>query len=224
MRFVVVGQVAGPVVGPGDLQEAEAHQPGAERDRQVDEPHRRFEVVRLLAGLEHLADERHAEGGDHAGEQRAAQQREQDHLLARVLRQAVDEQVDADMDAGAHAIGGAELRHPDEHVDAEFLRPGQVERGKPQIDALEELRQHRNAMRGRPFRQIDRQTGAVAMHHRDEDQAGRGGDQDRDQPLLEVIERAQHHVLPGQHNGPGAVRLPVRCGRAGADFAQFIST
>ena len=37
---------------PGDLQEAEAHQAGAERDRQVDDPHRRFEVVGLLAGLD----------------------------------------------------------------------------------------------------------------------------------------------------------------------------
>ena len=46
----------------------------------------------------------------------------------RVLgRQLVDQHVDADMDAGAHAVGGAELRHPHEHVDAELLRPGQVD-------------------------------------------------------------------------------------------------
>ena len=39
----------------------------------------------------------------------------------------IDQDVDADMDAGAHAIGRAELRHPHEHVDAQFLRPGQVD-------------------------------------------------------------------------------------------------
>jgi hypothetical protein len=35
----------------------------------------------------------------------------------------VDHDVDADMDAGAHAVGCAEFRHPHEHVDAQFLRP-----------------------------------------------------------------------------------------------------
>jgi hypothetical protein len=123
MALVVMRQMAGPVVGPRDLEEAEAHQARAERDRQIDEPHRRFQIVGLLPGVEHLLHEGGAEGGDHAGEQRAAEQREQDHVLARMFGQAVDEQVDADMDAGAHAIGRAELRHPDEHVDAEFLRP-----------------------------------------------------------------------------------------------------
>ncbi len=38
----------------------------------------------------------------------------------------IDQDVDADMDAGAHAIGRAEFRHPDEHVDAQLLRPGDV--------------------------------------------------------------------------------------------------
>ena len=55
LRLVVVRQFAGPVVEPGHLQEAEAHQAGAERDREIDDPHRRFQIVRLLAGLEHLA-------------------------------------------------------------------------------------------------------------------------------------------------------------------------
>ena len=41
--------------------------------------------------------------------------------------ETIDQHVDADVDAGAHAVGGAELRHPDEHVDAELLRPAQVE-------------------------------------------------------------------------------------------------
>jgi len=128
--LVMMRQIAGPVVGPADLEEAEAHQARAERDRQVDEPHRRFEIVGLLAGLEHLRNKGGAEGGDHAREQRAAEQREQDDMLARMFGQAIDQQIDADMDAGAHAVGRAELRHPDEHVDAEFLRPGQIQLGQ----------------------------------------------------------------------------------------------
>ncbi len=116
-------QFAGAGKGPGDLQEPEAHQPGAERDRQIDDPHRRLQVVRHLAGLEHLHDEDRPERGDGAGEQRAAQQAEQDHAPARERTDAIDEHVHADVDAGSHAVGGAEFRHPDEHVDAQLLRP-----------------------------------------------------------------------------------------------------
>ena len=137
LRFVVMRQFAGPVIGPANLQEAEAHQSGAERDRQIDDPHRRFQIVRLLAGLEHLADERAAEHRDHAGKECAAEQAEQDDLLARTRRHPVDQKVHADMDAGANAVGGAEFCHPDEHVDAEFLRPGDVDGGEPQEDVLE---------------------------------------------------------------------------------------
>ena len=53
------------------------------------------------------------------------------------------------MDAGAHAIGRAELGHPHEHVDAQFLRPGQVDRKQDRI-------QEGNA-------------DEIAVHHRDED-------------------------------------------------------
>ena len=61
------------------------------------------------------------------GKQRAAQQAEQHDLFARPGLQHVDHDVDADMDAGTHAIGGAEFRHPHEHVDAQFLCPGQID-------------------------------------------------------------------------------------------------
>ena len=47
--------------------------------------------------------------------------------LVRIFRlQLVDQNVDPDVDAGAHAVGRAELGHPDEHVDAQFLRPAQL--------------------------------------------------------------------------------------------------
>jgi hypothetical protein len=37
------------------------------------------------------------------------------------------------------------------------------------------------------------------MHHCNKNQPGRGRDQDRDQPLLEMIEGAQHNVLASAH-------------------------
>ena len=99
-------------------------------------------------------------------------------FLRGVGLQLVDQHVDADMDAGAHAIGGAELRHPHEHVDAELLRPGQVD-----LD-----------------RRADRGTGrrAVAMHDRDEDQQRRRRDQAGDQDFLEPIEDAKKHLRLAQ--------------------------
>ena len=61
MGGVVVRQLPGPVEPPGDLQEAEAHQPGAERDRRIDDPHPHFEIVRTGAGMKNLPDEGAAE-------------------------------------------------------------------------------------------------------------------------------------------------------------------
>jgi hypothetical protein len=34
----------------------------------------------------------------------------------------IDQHIDADVDAGAHTVGGTELRHSDEHEDAQLLR------------------------------------------------------------------------------------------------------
>ena len=226
LRFIVVRQFAGPVIEPRNLQEAEAHQPGAERDREVDDPHRRFQIVRLLAGLEHLGDERAAEARDHAGEERAAQQAEQDDLLARARRHPVDEKVHADMDAGAHAVGGAELGHPDEHVDAKLLRPRDVERGKPQIDVLEDRRQHGYAARGQPFRQIDRDAGAIAVQHREENQRGRRRDQRGDHPFFQMVERPIEHLKHAYSPRPraktaGSAITPDRF-LAAATCRQFI--
>src|SRR5262249_32466691 len=79
----------------------------------------------------------------------------------------------ADVNAGAHAVGGAELGHPHEHVDAQLLRPRQ-------IDVVED-------------RVEQRETDGVALHDRGEDQERRGRDEGRDQRLLEPIEDAQYH-------------------------------
>src|SRR5437879_13440267 len=111
-------QLAGEEVIPRDLQEAEAHQIRAERNAEVDEPARYLEVRRYLVGIVKPVDELRAHGADHGGEEGAAQQTEQhDRILPRRL-DLIDHDVNADMDAGAHAIGGAELGDPDEHVDA----------------------------------------------------------------------------------------------------------
>jgi hypothetical protein len=56
--------------------------------------------------------------------------------LARIrVVEAVDQHVDADVDAGAHAVRGAELGHPDEHDDAQLLRPAEVEAEQPVLQA-----------------------------------------------------------------------------------------
>ena len=126
---IVVRQLAGPPESPGDLQEAEAHQIGAERDAEKTIQRGISESGETWSVAIKLDDELRAHGADHGGEQRAAEQAEQHHLSARLGVELVDQHVDADMDAGAHAVGGAELRHPHEHVDAQFLRPGRCESG-----------------------------------------------------------------------------------------------
>ena len=100
-------------------------------------------------------------------------------------RQPVDQHVDADVDAGAHAVGGAELRHPHEHVDAQLLRPREVDPESAVLYAR------------------DRHASDVAVHDRDEDEHRRRAHQERDQPLLEVVEKLAHPT-------------PTRCCRAPA--------
>src|ERR1700750_3229214 len=97
--------------------------------------------------------------------------------LVQAGRKPVDEDVDADMDAGAHAIGRAELRHPHEHVDAKLLRPGDVK--------LDEIR-------------IEKwHPGAVAMHDSDEDNNRRSRHQAGDQGFLEAVEDAEEYAAHG---------------------------
>ena len=184
VRDVMVRQLAGARERPRDLQEAEAHQVGAERDAQVDDPLRHLEVGRHRVGVRDVPDEGRAERADDAGEHGAGEQAEQHVHLARAGGQPVDHHVDADVDAGAHAVGGAELRHPHEHVDAKLLRPREVD--------LEQ----------RVLQARDRHAGRVAVDDRDEDQQRRRAHQERDQPLLEVIQEL--HAPP-----PGA-RRPCR--------------
>src|SRR3984957_11247563 len=163
-------QLTGPEVMPADLKEAEAHQIEAERDAAVDDPARNLEIRRDLIGTHQFEYELRAHGADNRGEQRATEQAEQNDALAPVVVEPLDQHVDADMDAGAHAIGGAELRHPDEHVDAEFLRTGE---GDPE-----------------QIRIKNRNTDEEAMHHGDERDHRRAPHQARDDDLLEPVENA----------------------------------
>ena len=106
--------------------------------------------------MEEFINEGDREGGDDAGEERASEQAEDDEAAPPRRAQGIDEYVDADVDAGSHAVGGADFRHPDEHVDAQFLRPRHVE---PEQEVL-------NAR--------DIQAGGVAVKDGDEDhQRGR---------------------------------------------------
>jgi hypothetical protein len=71
--------------------------------------------------------------------------------------------VHAHVDAGTHAVGGAELGHPDEQVDGEFRGPGET------------------------------RTHEVTHHHGDEGHEGGRGHEAQDEPLLEAIENAVEH-------------------------------
>src|SRR5262249_56186038 len=92
-----------------------------------------------------------------------------------------------DRDPSSHAVSGAELGHPDEHEDAEFLRPGNIELGKKGVDLTQDYRHDRDAVRFRPFCTVDGEPGTVAMNDSKEDERRRSGNERRNQPLLEMI-------------------------------------
>jgi hypothetical protein len=189
MGVVMMRQLAREEVMVSDLQEAEAHQIGARGNAEIDEPARDLEIGRDLVGVHQSDHEFRAHGADHGGEERAAEQPEQHHRIAPGRFELVDHHIDADMDAGAHAIGGAELGDPHEHVDAQFLRPGQVDRKQDGI-------QEGNA-------------DEIAVHHREEDDERRQRHQRRDQYLLKSIEDPkQHQISPTQRcsSCPGLTR------------------
>src|SRR5579862_4417462 len=99
---VMVRQLPGAPEADRDLDEAKAHEIGAERNGEIDDPHRDFEIGRRLIRLRHSEDERGAEAADDSGEYRPGGQSEEDELGAHARWQVVDEHVDADMDPRAH--------------------------------------------------------------------------------------------------------------------------
>src|SRR5882757_10649104 len=101
MGMVMMRQLAGTPIVERDLKKAEAHQVGAERNAEIDEPARNLEVGRDLVGVHQSDDEFRAHGADHGGEESPAEQAEQNGRLAPGRPQLVDEDVDTDMDAGA---------------------------------------------------------------------------------------------------------------------------
>src|SRR4029077_173183 len=108
----------------------------------------------------------------------------------------------ADMHAGAHAVGGAELRHPNEHDDAEFLRPRDIHGAEPLKDREEKCRDPVVASRGGPLRDIDRQSVAVAMDDREKDQQRGACDESRNQPLFQMVENFAEHEVPARYKNP----------------------
>src|SRR5450759_4539317 len=121
-----------------------------------------------------------AQRADDTGKKGSAEQAEDDEPGAHLRLQLVDQDVNPDVDAGAHAVGGAELGHPDEHVDAQFLGPAQVGGEQPVLQ-----RRPRYARR-------------IAVHHGNEDDDGRGAHHERDQPLLQMVEHlVQARPPPG---------------------------
>jgi hypothetical protein len=101
----------------------------------------------------------------------AGQQAENDELAAHPVVEPVDQHIDADVDAGTHAVGGTELGHPDEHDDGQFLGPAHVDRQQPVL-------QPGNA-----------RTGEIAMDDGDENDQRRDAHEEGDQPFLKVVKK-----------------------------------
>jgi hypothetical protein len=200
MAVVVMRQLAGAQEARRHLQEAEAHQVGAERHRRIDDPGRPFEVgrgrpFRQIARIQAkeiedrvmcavLPDEGRAQGADDAGEGCPGQQAEDDEPGAVSVLQAVDQHIDADVDAGAYPIGGAELGHPDKHDDAQLLCPAEIQAQQPVLHAGYRV------------------AGGVAVHHGGEDDQCRRAHEEGDQPFLQVIESLHYFHLPGKSAAP----------------------
>ncbi len=170
----VLGQFTGTVEGPGDLQEAEAHKVGTQGNGQVDDPDRHLQVRGDLGGMGQVPDEGDAEGTDSTGKESPGKESEENELGSHRFLEIVDEHIDADMDAGPHAIGGAKLGHPDEHIDGEFLGP-------PHVDGKE------GVVKAIPFPSC-RQSEGVAMDNGSEDDQGCGPNEEGDKPFLQVVE------------------------------------
>ncbi len=169
---IVVRQFPVAVEAPSDLQKAVAHQRRSQRNRHVYPPHGHFEIGRSLDGMADMPDKVRAHDRNRAGEQRSGQQTEQNDGFLFFRRKAVDQHVHAHMDAGAHAIRRAELGHPHEHIDAEFLRPAQVERQQPVLQARNGKARH------------------IAIHDGNKNEQGRRRHQNGDQRFFQPVEHA----------------------------------
>src|ERR1043166_5272638 len=124
------------------------------------------------------------------------------------------------MDAGAHAQRGAELRHPHEHVGGKLLRPGEIDRGEPEIDRVGSRPEPSKAVRPGPSVERRRIAGAVAVHHGNESDDGGGGDQGGDEPLLEPVKDAVEHGKHGVSPGPASFTLALCLSGTGAGCAR----
>jgi len=91
-----------------------------------------------------------------------------------IFRQTIDQNIYPHVNAGAYAIGGPELGHPDKHVDAQFLSPGHVEAEKPVLEG-----RHRD-------------THEVAAGNGNSNDDRCSADEEGDDPFLKVIEIFQH--------------------------------
>src|SRR4029078_875283 len=174
MSGIMVRRLSATPKRPVNLQKAKAHEIGAERHTQEDNPAGQLEIRRDLIGRIKLDYELCSHRCDDKREKCASKQAEHHYLLAWGWLQHVDHDVDANMDACAHAVGGAEFRHPHEHVDAQLLRPRQIDVIKDRIEKWD--------------------TDCVALHNRNKDQQRRGRDQARDQNFLKTIENTKKHL------------------------------
>src|SRR3954454_22464598 len=109
MGVVMMRKFAGAPKCEGDLQKPKAHQIGAERNAEVNQPARNFEIWRDLIGIHQSDHEFRAHRSDHRGKKRTAEQPEQnDHVPPRWL-ELINENIDPYMDPGSHAISRPEF-------------------------------------------------------------------------------------------------------------------
>ena len=125
-----------------------------------------------------LPDEVEAQHGDDCREGCPGQQAEDDELVAQLGLHLIDQDIDAYMNAGSNAVGGAEFCHPDEHDDAQFLGPAEVEAEQPVL----------HSGNGYP--------GGVSMGYRHKDDEGGSPHEEGDEQLLKVI---QDDIQNSQH-------------------------
>ena len=106
--MVVLGQFTGAIEGPGDLQEAEAHEVGTQGNGQIDDPDRQFQVRGGLGGMGQVPDEGDAEGADGTGKEGPGEEPEEDKLGPYRLLEVIDEHIDAHMDAARKRVEASE--------------------------------------------------------------------------------------------------------------------
>src|SRR5258706_59871 len=177
-------------VEPGDLQKAKTHQIGARRNGKINKPNRQFEVRRYLIRIGKVINKYAAEGPDRERKKGATQQCEENDRLPGIFPDKIDDHIDAHVDALADTISRAKLCHPDEEINAQLLRPGQIESAKKLKNGPAALEHPIVAVGPAPVCGIDGGRQPISLHDGGENQKRRRRDQAADENLFEAVQYA----------------------------------